>query len=454
MSRIRLQHKGKPVSIEIAADADKVRNHAPLRFRMSHDVTVNTGVNTWFMSRDQLDRLSSEVLTEILEAKEPGFERVIESAEARISAGQATLVRTVREIGHLTHPDVLMLIDMRQNPNQYVNEASVFAAAFNGLARKVMDLSFYATLHAVYSDAARKDFIKLTGAVTRGMNQFIYCRPNASAASPYVNFSVIPAEANYEEVRFPVFYNTRTGEKERIPKNSFQEHYAFYVNELFDTYRRYLRLLLASSVEPGNEAEVSADILAKPPGEGPGEGGAGVEAVIAGIEAEQRAEAQADIDAQERKKQQQEREEERKERKEAKKAKKRDERRQIIEEGIESARAKIKKEVKAKQATKAAKAAKQEKLEEYELGEKPQDPPQSSSSSSLVIPPSAQTEADALNIAVEALFGNRKKYESPTSWSSAIKAQRTNMGKVPGAHVPSHEAIKQALREKNVANLE
>lgn len=448
MPKIQLQHKGKPVSIEVAPDGDKVRNYAPLRFRIGHDVTVNTGVSTWFMSRAQVDELSLEVLTEILEAKEPGFEKVIENAESRVSFGQRTLVRSVREVSHLTHPDVLMLIDMRQNPNEYVNGTSAFAAAFNALARKVMDLSFYATLYGVYPDASRKDYIKLTGAVTRGMDQFIYCRPNASAASPYVNFSVIPAEANYEDVRFPTYYNTRTGEKEKIPKTSFREHYVFYVNELFGVYRRYLKQLLASSVEPGNEAQVNADILLQAPGDGPGEGGEGATAVIKRIEAEQIAEQQANAEAEYRKQEQeqaeQEARQERKDRKAAKKAKKSAKRREIIEEAVTEALNEFRQKVKSQRAKAVKREDSPPRMEEYE----PEDKPQREGKPSL-----GSLEVNPLDIAVEALYAKRSQYSSARSWSSGIKAQRALM-KTRGLEVPSYDQIKAALRDREVLYLD
>lgn len=267
MPTVRLQHNGKSVSIKIGADASKVRNHNPLRFRISHDVEVNTGVDTWFMSRAQVEEVSLQVLTEILEAKQPGGEEAADAAEQRVAFGQRELVSAVQEIGRLTHPDVMMLIDMRQNPNQYVNSSSAFANMFNALARKVMDLSFYATLNGPNADQQRKDFIKTTGAVTRGMDQFIYCRPNASAANPYVNFSVIPAGQNFEDVRFPTYYDARTQTKEKIPKTRFEEIYAYYLNELFDCYRRYLRMLGAAEVLSGDTDEVSADVLAEAPGD-------------------------------------------------------------------------------------------------------------------------------------------------------------------------------------------
>lgn len=267
MPKVRLQHNGNAVSIELDADGARVRNHNPLRFRISHDVTVNTGVNTWFMSRQQLEQLNLDVLTEILEAKQPGGEEAVANAEKRVAKGQQDLVRSVQEISRLTHPDVMMLIDMRQNPNQYVNGSSAFANMFNALARKVMDLSFYATLNGPYPEQQRKDFIKTTGAVTRGMDQFIYCRPNPSTTNPYVNFSVIPIGQNYEDVRFPTHYDARTQTKEKIPKTRFTEIYAYYVNELFDCYRRYLRMLGVAEVLPGETDEVSADVLAEAPGD-------------------------------------------------------------------------------------------------------------------------------------------------------------------------------------------
>lgn len=267
MPKVRLQHNGKSVSIELDPDGARVRNHNPLRFRISHDVTVNTGINTWFMSRQQLEQLNLDVLTEILEAKQPGAEEAVSNAERRVAKGQQALVESVQQISRLTHPDVMMLIDMRQNPNQYVNSSSAFANMFNALARKVMDLSFYATLNGPNAEQQRKDFIKTTGAVTRGMDQFIYCRPNASTTNPYVNFSVIPIGQNYEDVRFPTYYDARLETKEKIPKTRFTEIYAYYVNELFDCYRRYLRMLGAAEVLPGNTSEVKAAVLAEAPGD-------------------------------------------------------------------------------------------------------------------------------------------------------------------------------------------
>lgn len=267
MPKVRLQHNGKSVSIELDPDGSKVRNHNPLRFRISHDVSVNTGINTWFMSRKQLEEVQLQVLTEILEAKQPGGEEAIDNAEKRVTRGQQDLVRAVQQVGRLTHPDVMMLIDMRQNPNQYVNSSSAFASAFNALARKVMDLSFYATASGPNPNGQREDFIRTTGAVTRGMDQFVYCRVNPSAASPYVNFSVIPAGENYEDVRFPTHYEARTQTKEKIPRTRFTEIFAYYVNELFDCYRRYLRMLGAAEVLPGNTDEVSANVLAEPAGD-------------------------------------------------------------------------------------------------------------------------------------------------------------------------------------------
>lgn len=266
MPKVRLQHNGKSVSIELDPDGDKVRNHNPLRFRISHDVSLG-GINTWFMSRKQLEEVQLQVLTEILEAKQPGGEEAIDNAEKRVTRGQQDLVRAVQQVGRLTHPDVMMLIDMRQNPNQYVNSSSAFASAFNALARKVMDLSFYATASGPNPNGQREDFIRTTGAVTRGMDQFIYCRVNPSAASPYVNFSVIPAGENYEDVRFPTHFEARTQTKEKIPRTRFVEIYAYYVNELFDCYRRYLRMLGAAEVLPGNTDEVSADVFAEPAGD-------------------------------------------------------------------------------------------------------------------------------------------------------------------------------------------
>lgn len=280
MPKVRLQHRGTPVAITVGPDAEKLRNNAPLRFRISHDVTVETGIDTWFMSRQQVEEAQLEVLTEILNAKAPGSDSVIRASELRVQSGQTQLIRTLKTAKHLTHPDVLMLIDMREHPNQYVNDDSTLAGAFHALSRKVMDLAFYATKYGPNPEAQRRDFIKMTGYVTRGMDQFVYCKPCASAANPYVNFSVIPASASYEEVRFPTYFNPRTETKERIPKESFLEHFAFYVNELFNVYRRYLRLLTASNVEPGSEAQADADVFVKGPGEGPGEGGAAAEAVI------------------------------------------------------------------------------------------------------------------------------------------------------------------------------
>lgn len=300
MPKVRLQHNGKSVSIELDPDGDKIRNHNPLRFRISHDVSVNTGLNTWFMSRKQLEAVQLQVLTEILEAKQPGGEEAIEFAERRVAKGQQDLVRAVQQVGRLTHPDVMMLIDMRQNPNQYVNSSSAFANMFNALARKVMDLSFYATLNGPNPKQQREDFIRTTGAVTRGMDQFIYCRPNASEANPYVNFSVIPAGQNYEDVRFPTHYDVRTQTKEKIPKARFTEIYAFYVNELFDCYRRYLRMLGAVEILPGNTDEVAAAVFARPPGEGPEEGGDDSEAVTEGLRSEEDAEILAEQEARQR----------------------------------------------------------------------------------------------------------------------------------------------------------
>lgn len=284
MSKVRLQHRGTPVAITVGPDAEKLRNNAPLRFRISHDVTVETGIDTWFMSRRQVEEAQLEVLTEILNAKAPGSDSVIRASELRVQSGQTQLIRTLKTAKHLTHPDVLMLIDMREHPNQYVNNDSTLAGAFRALSKKVMDLAFVATQYGPSPKQQRQNFIKMTGYVTRGMDQFVYCRPLASAANPHVNFSVIPAGASYEEVRFPTYFNPRTEAKERIPKEAFLEWFAFYVNELFNVYRRYLRLLSASNVEPGSEAQADADVFVAGPGEGPGEGGAAAEAVIVSLE--------------------------------------------------------------------------------------------------------------------------------------------------------------------------
>lgn len=440
MTKVRLQHKGKPVSIDVDADGDKVRNHTPLRFRVGYGVSVDTGVNTWFMSRDQLDYLSNEVLTEILQTKGPGSDKVLENAEARTSEGQMVLVRSLRSIGHLTHPDVLMLIDMRQNPNHYVNGASTFAGAFRALSRKVMDLSFCATEGA---EARRRDFIKMTGAVTRGMDQFIYCRPNASAASPYVNFSVIPASENYEDVRFPTHYDKNTETKEKIPKTRFREVYCFYVNELFDLYRRYLRLLGSSNVEAGNEAEVNPGVLLAAPGDSTGEGGDGASAVLAGIDAEQMASAQANIDAQNRAEQQRqieaEAEQERVGRKQAKKAKKMSEREEIIStavtEALKEFRSKVRQERASRQKNEPLpEEAPAARSPEYEPEDKPMQP-------SLSI--------SRLDVAAAALEGNKARYTSPSSWSSAIKKWRQKEG-LSATDSPTYEEIKKALIGRNV----
>lgn len=349
MPKVRLQHNGKSVSIELDPDGDKVRNHNPLRFRISHDVSVNTGINTWFMNRKQLEEVQLQVLTEILEAKQPGGEEAIDNAEKRVTRGQQDLVRAVQQVGRLTHPDVMMLIDMRQNPNQYVNSSSAFASAFNALARKVMDLSFYATGNGPNPNGQREDFIRTTGAVTRGMDQFIYCRVNPSATSPYVNFSVIPAGENYEDVRFPTHFEARTQTKEKIPRTRFIEIYAYYVNELFDCYRRYLRMLGAVEVLPGNTDEVSADVLAQNPGDGPGEGGEEAEEVIEGLARQGEIEADAVEAARERAKQ------------EATEA----ERRESDEAYTKSARKATKREQKLKEREKSVKKAVKGALEEF-----------------------------------------------------------------------------------------
>lgn len=354
MSKVRLQHYGKDVSVIIDADASKVRNHNPLRFRISHGVTVNTGINTWFMSRQQVTEVQLEVLTEILEAKQPGSEKVVDNAEKRVSSGQRALVATIQQVGHLTHPDIMMLIDMRQNSNQYVNRSSAFANMFNALARKVMDLSFYATLNDPNPKQQREDFIRSTGAVTRGMDQFIYYRPNASAANPYVNFSVIPAGQNYENVRFPTHFDPRTQTKEKIPKTRFGEIYAYYVNELFDCYRRYLRMLGVAEILPGNTDEVSADALAQPPG-GPGEGGAEAEALIESLHSHEESELQADQEAldaaNEAERLEQDRQYEEAARKEAKRERKLKERSKTVKLAVKSALEEFKAAHEAKKTT-------------------------------------------------------------------------------------------------------
>lgn len=297
MTKLRLVHKGKEVAVEVHPDAAKVTTHDPMRFRIGYGVSVSTGINTFFMSRQVVEEVQLNVLTEILEASQPGSDEIIESAGSRISHGQATLVRLIREVGRLTHPDILMLVDMRQNSQQYVNSTSSFFPAFSALARKVMDLSFYATTLPPYPKAQRRDFIKITGAVTRGMDQFIYCTPNASFANQYVNFSVIPAGNSYEDVRFPTYYDVREGTKKKIPKTRFTELYAYYVNELFDCYRRYIRLLGAADVLATSDAEINADVFVKEAGSGPGEGGAEAEALIEGLDAEADAQQQADAEA-------------------------------------------------------------------------------------------------------------------------------------------------------------
>lgn len=319
MSKVRLQHKGTPVSITVGPDAEKVRNNAPLRFRISHDVTVETGIDTWFMSRQQVEEVQLEVLTEILNAKAPGSDSVIRASELRVLSGQTQLLRTLKTAKHLTHPDVLMLIDMREHPNQYVNDDSTLAGAFRALSKKVMDLAFVATQYGPNPKQQRQDFIKMTGYVTRGMDQFVYCRPCASAANPHINFSVIPAGASYEEVRFPTYFNPRTEAKERIPREAFLEWFAFYVNELFNVYRRYLRLLNASNVEPGSEAQADADVFVKGPGEGPGEGGAAAEAVVQALAEQDARERDAGQESTKRQVEQEDRERADKEDRKAKK---------------------------------------------------------------------------------------------------------------------------------------
>lgn len=396
MTKLRFTHSGRQVAVDIDPDSGKVTNHMPLRFRLSYGIEVNTGQNTFFMSRQQLEQTQLEVLTEILEAKQPGADAIAERAAQRAAKGQVDLVRICRSAGKLTHPDVLMLVDMRQNPNMYVNNASPHASMFNALSRKVMDMAFYATLNGPYPDQQRRDFIRSTGAVTRGMDQFIYYRPNASEASPYVNFSVIPAQAKHEELRYPTYYGPErsgSGEmvKQRIPKSKFIEIFAFYVNELFDCYRRYLRALGMSEIAPGNSSEdqASASVLADPPGGGPDEGGDELEALIEGQEQGQAddadRQAQSDDDAA---RAADDAERTRKEKKAYKKQKKARARTEAIKEAI----IELKREQEAVKRQK--KAAKTEPPVE-DLPKRPVvhlDKPESSQSTTLTSSPTPSTE--------------------------------------------------------------
>lgn len=115
MGKIRLQHNGASVSLDIAPDAAKPRNHTPLRFRVGYGVSVSPGVDTFFLSRETIDKLQSDVLNEILHSKEPGYDIVVQNAEERVQAGALDLLTTVRKFGMLTHPDILMLVDMQSH---------------------------------------------------------------------------------------------------------------------------------------------------------------------------------------------------------------------------------------------------------------------------------------------------------------------------------------------------
>lgn len=257
MPKIHLRHRGNGVGASVDPDADKPRNHTPFRFRVGYGVTVTTGVDTFFMSRDQVDALQTDVLNEILHDKALDYDVIVQNAETRAANGVNDLTNLVKSVGHLTHPDVLMLVDMRANAEKYIPSASPFAAQFSALASKVMDLTFYNCAFGAFSTQRVKDFKALTGAVVRGMNQFEYYIPNHAPASPYVNFSVLPLGEQYESVRFPTYYNSMKQAKERIPKSSFKAVYLFYINELFEAYRRYLRLLRIEDAEPGPSSAVA-----------------------------------------------------------------------------------------------------------------------------------------------------------------------------------------------------
>lgn len=233
-----------PKSLEVDPDASKLTNSSPLRFRISYGVKVNVGIDTFFKSRKEIEELELETLSTLLEDKQINSDEALKNAIMRVEKGQANLIATVRSVKHLTHPDVMMLADMRENPNQYVNERSVFSSIFNALAKKVMDLSFCA-LADVNNAQARTSLVRgfktAVGGVTRGMDQFEYDMPNPSEANQYVNFSVIPAAEQYSQLRFPTYFNNATGQKEKIPKTRFLDVYQYYLNELFNCYRRYLK---------------------------------------------------------------------------------------------------------------------------------------------------------------------------------------------------------------------
>lgn len=310
---VKLQLKTGAVAVEVDPDASKVRNHDPIRFRISHGVSVNVGVDTFFLSRKQVEELKLEMLTDVLQSKQAESEAIIQAANSRIQDGQVKMVRALREVGRLTHPDILTILDMRRDPNQYVNASSPFFKMFQALARKVMDLSFYNCGNGVSQESRKHDFIAITGAVTRGLDQFVYATPNKATASPYVNFSVIPLSANYEDVRFPKYYDGATGETKKIPKSDFIQHYAFAVNELFNCYRRYLRMLSVSTLEADVDAGLNVDSFVTDPDESkpyaPGlaagesiEEGSPAGVVIEGLKAEQEASNEREVAARERQK--------------------------------------------------------------------------------------------------------------------------------------------------------
>lgn len=236
----------------------KVTTAEPSRFRLNYGATIDPGIDTFMLTREQIDQIQKDVLVK-LSAQDAtvnaGAEIMVNNTISRVEMGSKKIITSIQSVRRLTHPDVLMLIDMKQNPDFYVPTKSTFFKQFKVLADKVLDLSFCAL--AFTADAGIKGlsitnrdkpatvylFVDSTKDVTRGMDQFCYHLPNLNYTSPYVNFSVIPNDANYTQVRFPTRFNRATEQMEKIPKTDFLNTYLFYVNELFNTYRRYLRLI-------------------------------------------------------------------------------------------------------------------------------------------------------------------------------------------------------------------
>lgn len=258
-TKVKLQLQVGGPNIQNDADADKVRTAEPFRFRLNYGATIDPGIDTFLMSRTQIDDLQKTILVELGAQGanvSAGAERMVNNTISRVEQGGVKIIQGIQSVRRLTHPDILMLVDMKQNSDFYVPSKSAFFKQFKVLADKVLDLSFCALAFPKGTDfkglnmakagdipQSVRDFKGATKNVTRGMDQFEYDLPNIAYTSPYVNFSVIPNDANYSQPRFPKRFNRATEQMEKIPKTDFLNTYLFYVNELFNTYRRYLRLI-------------------------------------------------------------------------------------------------------------------------------------------------------------------------------------------------------------------